>query len=69
MHCNLAVFALLGAVSAIKDYYYNDETQYEGNDIKTFIESSKMNFNSASESHNDKAPTTDKNTAASNTTV
>ncbi len=34
----LAICALLGTTQAIKDYYYNDDTQYEDDGIKSLVE-------------------------------
>ena len=34
----LAICALLGTTSAIKDYYFNDDTQYEDDGIKSLVE-------------------------------
>lgn len=49
----LVLCALLGATQAIKDYYYDDDTQYPDEHIKDFIEHTTKNMQLSSESKDD----------------
>ena len=50
----LAICALLGATSAIQDYYYNEAARYEDAPaIKSFIEKADINYSTGSESYSD----------------
>lgn len=50
----MVLCALLGATQAVRDYYYDDDRQYDSADMKHFIEFNSKNLADGSNSHNDK---------------